>query len=734
MADWPLFHCNSQQTGYTEDDGPSEGKLAWKFPIGYAWYSRPVVEKDRIYAVSPGIRTVFYCLDEKGNIVWKTRQAPARPYSTPRLSSSPLLSKDRIFVREVRGSFIICINKFNGNIMKKIQAGYLDYRVTPTILAGNEEVIIFPFGTKELTGPTPFPPPPVFPSEDLVCKEIATGETIWSFHSGQIFCEPTLEEKNVYIGTIDGLLYCLNIEGSERIAWQFKAEGSINSSPIVWNGNVYFGANDGVIYCLNKENGKVKWRYEVEEKEPRAFIFFSTPTIAEGRLYIGAANKQLYCLDAETGKLVWKYMASDWIRSRPACQGDKVYVASIDGTIHCLKQKNGEAQLEWKTKVGTHPIFSDLTLSKENLFITSSDLYLYCINTKNGKVRWRRSLLEDSYEMVVRYRGAKRERLAGGEDYQSSPVIAEGKVFIGGPSHFVYAIDAESGKEIWRFEVGGQIAGGPVYSNSRIFVGQKGGTEYFYCLDAKTGNLIWKQKVGWVWSTANVSDGRVFVPSNDGYAYCLREEDGAILWRYKAGRDLYSSPPVSDGIVYFGSWDGCLYALNVKNGSLIWKFHLPHGVFDSGAPVVYNGMIILPSIGGCYFVDARTGKIIWRFKSPYPHMNFNSTSAVHDGRVFLSGQAPTTTRIFCVDIEKRTIIWEHPGGGLTGPAIANGRVYFGSHTDPFFYCVDEKGNGDGTTTCLWKYEMGDVVIESCTAISGGKAFILCSDGYLYAFK
>ena len=732
--DWPLFHGNSQQTGYTEDVGPSEDKLAWKFPVGYAWYSRPVVEDGKIYVVSPGIRTVFYCLDEKGRIIWKTQQAGGAPYSTMRLSSSPVVLKDKILARGVRGSFIICIDKCNGRIAKDIQSGYLDYRVTPTILAGNEDVAVFPFGTKELTGSTPFPPPPVFPSEDLVCKEISSGETLWSFHVGQIFCEPTLEGKHVFVGTIDGLFYCLNIEGSERIAWQFRAGDAINSSPAVLKDNVYFGANDGVIYCLSKETGIVKWRFEVEKKELRSFRLFSTPTVAEGKLYIGAADKQLYCLDAETGKIIWRYMASDWIRSRPTCQGDKVYFAAMDGVVHCLSQKNGKVQLKWKTKIGTHPVFSDLTLSDENLFMTSSDLYIYCINSKDGKVQWQCSLLEDSYEMVVRYTGAKRERLAGGEDYQASPVIAGGKVFVGSPTHFIYALDRDSGNEVWRFEVGGQIAGGPVYSDGRIFFGQKGGTEDFYCLDAKDGSLIWKQKVGWVWSTANVSDGRVFVPSNDFYAYCLREEDGSILWRYKAGRDMYSSPPVNEGRVHFGSWDGWLYTLDVENGNLFWKFHLPFSAFDSGAPVAHNRKILLPSMGTFYCADAKTGKILWRFNSPYPFMSFNATCAVHNGHVFLSGQASAQARIFCVDIEKGTLMWEHQGGGLTGPAIANGKVYFGSHVDPFFYCVDEKGNGDGTTNCLWKYEMGDAIIESCVAISGGKAFILCADGYLYAFK
>jgi outer membrane protein assembly factor BamB len=95
---------------------------------------------------------------------------------------------------------------------------------------------------------------------------------------------------------------------------------------------------------------------------------------------------------------------------------------------------------------------------------------------------------------------------------------------------------------------------------------------------------------------------------------------------------------------------------------------------------------------------------------------------------------PAASRIYCLDAETGRVIWKHRGGGLTRPAVAGGKVYFASTSDPFFYCVDEKGNKDETTTCLWKYKMGDRVYESAPAIYGGKAYILCRDGYLYAFK
>ena len=756
FIDWPVYGGNIHHTGYTKDLGPDEGSLAWRFPIGLAWYSRPVVEAGRVYTVSPGMRTMLYCFDAKnGDLIWKTKrplikQEGSRLYSTPSAASSPVVLKDVVVInelgaqqREFATRHLHFINKSDGMLMKSVSAGTLDYRAGYSILVGNEDLLVFPTGTQRIGDI----PPQISCQNRIICKDTSTGKTILDFYVGPIFCEPLLEGSYIYVGTLDGMIFCLNVASIKEtglahrrsaprdlVTWRFKAEGAANSSSTVWGENLYFGANDGFIYCLDKSSGELKWKFEVKPKEPRAFKMFSTPTIADGKLYIGAANKRVYCLDAKTGVLFWEYAVNDWVRSRPVCLGDKVFVVSMDGTVYCLSQKNGEPLLEWKTKVGTHPIYADPALDEERIFINSSDLFLWCLRTDNGNILWRRSLIECIYKNGERVLA---DQIAAGGYYQSKPTVAEGKVFIGGPSHFVYALDYLTGEEVWRFELGGAISGAPAYSNGRIFVGQQGGEEYFYCLDATDGHMIWRQSLGWVWSSANVYDGKVFVPGVDGYLNCLREEDGSILWRYRTGRAAHPEPPIDNGKVFFGSWDHYCYALDTNKGTVLWQFYT-EGSPDSGAPIAYKGRLYLP-IGGNSFrcLDAKTGEILWEFR--LKRSIFNASPALHDGKLFISvsergGAIPVASSIYCLDAETGKVIWKHQGGGLTAPVVADGKVYFASTSDPFFYCVDEKGNGNGTTTILWKYKMGDRVDESVPAIYGGLAYILCSDGYLYAFK
>ena len=76
----------------------------------------------------------------------------------------------------------------------------------------------------------------------------------------------------------------------------------------------------------------------------------------------------------------------------------------------------------------------------------------------------------------------------------TSPVIAGGMVFVASvDAHIVAAIDASSGRQLWRYTAGGRVDSAPT---------------------------IWK--------------GRVLFGCRDGWVYCLRASDGKLAWRFRA--------------------------------------------------------------------------------------------------------------------------------------------------------------------------------------------------------
>lgn len=743
---WPNYQGTLSNTGFNGNDGPVYGRIAWKFPVGLAWESRPVIEGDKVYLASPGIRNILFALDiNTGKVINRSSQLPQGTYSTPAYTSTPVVLKDRILLREMgsRGyttgdaKEIAFINKNTFEIEKQVFAGHIDYRTGYAPLAANEKFMVYPFSDNHIERV----PAEAQAFNHIICKDTKTGEIIRDVHVGHTFAEPLLDDNMVFIGTKNGYVYGFDASKNDGkytrvvmardldVNWQFKAGDAVNRKVAADSKQVYFGANDGTVYALNKETGGLNWTYKVKNPVAEAFRHFSTPFVLENKVFIGSADKNLYCLDATTGELIFKHTSSDWIRSCPVATASNVYFASINGDLYNINYKGKKPKEVWKKKIGDHWIYADLAIKENKLILNDSDLYSYCIDAKKGDVIWKFSIIKsfhqkDGYRILT-------DQLAGGGYYQSKPTAADGKIFIGTPSRFIYAMDAETGKEIWKYEIGAAISGAPVFDNNKIYIGQQGGEDDFYCLDANTGKLIWKQNTGWVWGSAAVSDGLVFVPGIDGYVNCLDAHNGSIIWRFRTDKSVCSEPLIIGEHVYFGSWDSFLYKFEKKTGKLVWK--LPKGGSDSGVAIGFDGKLIIPHAGMSCF-DQETSELIWKPElSGRIKGSLNGTPAYHDKQLFISTWAG---QLFALDTETQKINWLMEGvAGITAAVVGNnGHVYCGARNNPYFYALKEKGNGDGSTETVFRIRLANALLESTPALYRGRAYILSSGGYLYAIE
>ena len=85
----------------------------------------------------------------------------------------------------------------------------------------------------------------------------------------------------------------------------------------------------------------------------------------------------------------------------------------------------------------------------------------------------------------------------------------------------------------WRTNLGGKLSS-PVVAGNRVFVA-KVDMHTVYAMDAVTGNELWKYTAGGrVDSPPTIYKGRVLFGSADGYVYCLNAADGVLIWRFRA--------------------------------------------------------------------------------------------------------------------------------------------------------------------------------------------------------
>jgi len=142
-------------------------------------------------------------------------------------------------------------------------------------------------------------------------------------------------------------------------------------------------------------------------------------------------------------------------------------------------------------------------------------------------------------------------------------VLAGDTVYFGSSADdTVYSLDAGTGEERWSFVTGAPVRLAPSVSEGKVYVGSDDG--FVYCLDGEEGALVWKHKPA-AGKRNVVGNGRMTclwpvrtgVLVVDGVAYCcaglfpsqgvnvcaLDATDGSTLWQNEASYDLNEFSP-----------------------------------------------------------------------------------------------------------------------------------------------------------------------------------------------
>jgi len=127
------------------------------------------------------------------------------------------------------------------------------------------------------------------------------------------------------------------------------------------SGLVFFGSSaDCTVYALEAGTGKTKWTFLTE-----APIRFA-PVFREGRLYVASDDGFLYCLRAEDGALVWKH------RGAPS-------MSMVLGNDHMISR--------WPARGG--PVLLEGTVYYAAGIWPSEGIFIYAVDAESGKEKWR---------------------------------------------------------------------------------------------------------------------------------------------------------------------------------------------------------------------------------------------------------------------------------------------------------------------------------------------------------
>jgi outer membrane protein assembly factor BamB len=267
-------------------------------------------------------------------------------------------------------------------------------------------------------------------------------------------------------------------------------------------------------------------------------------------------------------------------------------------------------------------------------------------------------------------------------------------IFAGSYDHNLYAVDARSGHEVWRFTTGGRIDAAPVLYllDDRAILALVSADRSVYALDAATGEVRWTREVH-PWSltvppaiagapcvittaaepmlicTLWINDHKPFHNTQEGQVLALHAATGAVAWRRTLSSAPLTAPAVAriddEPLLIVAAEEGRLHALDPATGAGRWERRLNAPLHASpscgrieGKPVVVIG----DDYGMLTCLDAATGDPRWQYKAG--HALHASAAWVRTGDTELCVCGSFDRKVHAVDAHSGRRRWVFGTGDL----------------------------------------------------------------------
>jgi lanthanide-dependent methanol dehydrogenase len=250
---------------------------------------------------------------------------------------------------------------------------------------------------------------------------------------------------------------------------------------------------------------------------------------------------------------------------------------------------------------------------------------------------------------------------------------ADGKIIYATLDNNVVAVDAESGKEVWRTKVGDINKGetmtmAPLIVKDRVLVGNSGGEMgvrgWLKGLDLKTGAVKWTALHTGPDSVVLIGQSfKPFYKKDQGTDLGVQSWPGTT-WQIGGGGvwGWISYDPALD-LVFYGTanpgpwnpeqrpgdnkWTSTFFARRPETGEAIWAYQLnPHDLHDYDGvnesillDIPWNGskrgILVHPDRNGyMYALDRATGEVV--YANPYVHITSSDSVSLKTGELALN--------------------------------------------------------------------------------------------------
>lgn len=299
----------------------------------------------------------------------------------------------------------------------------------------------------------------------------------------------------------------------------------------------------------------------------------------------------------------------------------------------------------------------------------------------------------------------------------------------------VFALDASTGKQRWRYQARTPTQPQPFLSEKSVYFGSTDGK--VSALNASTGKLLWRVAL-----------------SAEGVPVVQTAEQGVIY-------------VVFVGCYYFGFFGPCpasqpggpLFALSASTGKTLWEFqgevNLELDIEGQSMQATQDAFYVTSGLN-LFALDPVTGRQLWQFSAGSPARDtqngYMSIARIINGQVYTVASVLTTStaagfKQVLYDLNERsgTRVWNYPS--LDTPdlpffaTIENGVAYFSDTTQPNAWMQNSQpaydevlalNASDGTPR--WHHQQDGMNALNSIVVRNGSVYIAGEDGTLYSLR
>ncbi|HVT39302.1 MAG TPA: PQQ-binding-like beta-propeller repeat protein [Gemmatimonadaceae bacterium] len=350
----------------------------------------------------------------QGGVRWRVQTGgPVR--------SSPAVTATRLFIGSGDGA-LYAIDRSSGRVVWKVDAGS-PVHASPAVASG---LVV----AATMRG-------------RIFAVDEQAGRVRWSMHTGAALpinpmrdpgwdfyvSSPTVVGETIVIGGQDGRVYALDLH-TGKARWTAQTHARVRATPAVANGIVVVGSFDGRVYAFDLATGAARWTFHTagDTIDQSQYTFDrrsvqSSAAIADGVAFVGSRDGGVYAIDLATGVGRWRVShRGSWILGSPAAAAGRVYDGSSDG--HFVQAVDVASGRElWRQSTDASVIASPLLVGDALIVATmlkrGGQGDLLALDAGTGAIRWRLQL---------------------GDQVLSSPVAADGELYVGTEAGTVLAI------------------------------------------------------------------------------------------------------------------------------------------------------------------------------------------------------------------------------------------------------------------------------------------------------